>query len=206
MKRKDRERKRSLESHTMLSLNHDPTFSKHDFSNTEFNVAEFSQTFFSNLSENLIASNHTVLSSLRSALFSLSTNPNFLKMISSLFALLADNVSSTSLEALGLLKNESLPISDASTHLYQSLLSNLLPVDHELPLSLSSGDPIYNENSHSTLNLDTSSHSDAHLSSIDFQSSTILPSTATSSISCKSYDRISAMGFPPMPADFKDSK
>ncbi|KAG4302905.1 hypothetical protein PCANB_000822 [Pneumocystis canis] len=208
MKRKDRERKRSLESHTMLSFNHDSTFLKHNFCDTEFNVAEFSQTFFSNLSQNLIASNHTVLSSLRSALSSLSTNPNFLKIISNLFALLTDNVSSASLETLGLLKNTSLPITDTATHLYQSLLSNLFPTDHELSLFLPSGDPVHDKSSQDTLNLDLSSHSDAHLSSMDFQPSTLTSFSSTSAppITYKSYDRISAMGFPPMPMDYKGSK
>lgn len=132
LKRKDRERKRSLESHIEESSGDGSAFLKHDLNNTGFNAVEFSQTFLENLYQNLVAFNHTIPFSLRTALISFSSNPNFLKIISNLFSSLTHTIPPESLENTAKPLEESLSVTDdATTQLYQSLLSNLFPANHE---------------------------------------------------------------------------
>ncbi|KAG4306213.1 hypothetical protein PORY_000201 [Pneumocystis oryctolagi] len=206
MKRKDRERKRSLELCRVSSSGHDSGFS------TGFNAVEFSQTFLAHLSQNLVAFNHPIPFSLRSALVSFSTNSNFLKIISTLFSSLTNNNVSpppSSETAVDVSEDASLPVDYTTTQLYQSLLSNLFPNHHELSALLASETSDHLKNSQETMHNDCSAQKDTYSPSAASQSSittSTLSSISAPSINYKLYDPVSAMGFPPMPIDFKDQE
>lgn len=200
LKRKDRERLRSLESHMMTSSNH-------NIDNTSFDPVEFSQTFLTNLSQNLIAFNHTIPFSLRSALSSFSTNPNFLKIIRTLFTSFTNKIPSTSLTSSSF-EDFSLSHDETTTQLYRSLLSNFLPTNHESSVFSPSSASFSSENIRDIQNNDQ-----IDLSITDPSSSTTSqPSTSQfshhtsseSSLTYKSYDPVTSLGFPPAPIDFKD--
>ncbi|EMR09362.1 hypothetical protein PNEG_02312 [Pneumocystis murina B123] len=186
LKRKDRERKRFLESHIMTT--------NRDINNTGFNAVEFSQTFLTNLFQNLVSFNHTIPFSFRSALFSFSTNPNFLRIITTLFASLTDNISSTP-QIESSLEN-SHPTDDA-TQLYRSLLFNLLPSNNDSFFFSSSSIFLPSENVHNALNTNQSSSSAIY---------SLSSTTSQPSFTYRSSDPITSMGFPPVPVDFSQHK
>ncbi|KTW26386.1 hypothetical protein T552_02868 [Pneumocystis carinii B80] len=182
LKRKDRERKRFLESHIITS--------NRDITNTGFNAVEFSQTFLTNLFQNLVSFNHTIPFSFRSALFSFSTNPNFLKIITTLFASLTDNISSPSQTQSPLQITHSI---DNTSQLYRSLLFNLLPSNNDPFFFSSSSIILPSQNTQNTFNTNQSSSDSFYSLSSDHS----LPS-----FTYRSSDHISSMGYPPAPADF----
>ncbi|QSL66486.1 hypothetical protein MERGE_000866 [Pneumocystis wakefieldiae] len=184
LKRKNRERKRFLESHIMTSNS--------NMNNTGFNAVEFSQTFLTNLFQNLVSFNHTIPFSFRSALFSFSTNPNFLKIITTLFASLTDNISSTP-QANSSLQNSHPP--DDTTQLYRSLLFNLLPSNNDSFFFSSSGIFLPSENTQNDLNTNQSSSLVYSLSPASQPSSTYRPT-----------DSIASLSYPSTPIDFSQHK
>ncbi|KAG5519598.1 hypothetical protein PMAC_001753 [Pneumocystis sp. 'macacae'] len=207
MKRKDRERKRSLESCMNASSDHNLTFSNHNIDNNGFNAVEFSQTFLANLSQNLTSFNDTIPFSLRSALISFSTNTNFLKVISTLFSSLTNNVLSSSLtSSTNTPQNTLFSAEDTTTQLYQSLSSNFFPNNHELSEFSVSETPVHSKNIQEKLHQDVSTQTGNCSSVAPQMSITTSTSVSASSINYKSYDLVSAMGFPPMPINFKNEE
>ncbi|CCJ30005.1 unnamed protein product [Pneumocystis jirovecii] len=206
MKRKDRERKRSLESSMTASSSHNMTFSNHNIDNSGFNAVEFSQTFLENLSQNLTLFNDTVPFSLRSALISFSTNSNFLKIITTLFSSLINNVLSPSQTSTTYSsQNTSISPEDTTAQLYQSL-SSFFPNDHELSVFSVPEASVHSKNIKETFNQGVSRHISTYSPVTSQMSITASTSVPASSLNYKSYDHVSAMGFPPMPIDFKDEE